>query len=456
MVAWLPAGLGSMPVVEGGAAFEKLTRRHAVKLVPAVSCSVEEATLAVGEVVGCGSVKSASRMNGAIVIFLDSTAKVSDVVETGVVIQDTFTPVLPLVSPARKITISNAPPFIKNEMLAKELARYGQLVSPIKMVSLGCRSPLLKHVVCHRRQVFIVFKDKTDDLNLSFNFKVDGFNYMVFATSETMKCFGCGVEGHLIRSCPERSGEQRQAAAGGGVLAPAPAPAEEPRAPERDPAPAPAEEPRAPGRGPAPAPAEGPSLGGPPAGSAPPASSGGEEPVESSDQRQGKDEHQSSSENITTAADNQESEKVNDDLSVCEDFAEDEDMSDDDLLKLSQKRKSSEHVQSSAKAIKVTKGTKAGKSAAESESDFSVTQEDQQTRYSPADIKSFLQGTKGSRLVKVEDHFSDLKLFVESARPLTKKSGNFGDDVLTEQEIYRLKKLLLKVNAQITADDDDV
>ena len=435
MVAWLPARLGSMPVVEGGAEFEKLTRRHAVKLVPAVNCSVEEATLAVGEVVGCGSVKSASRMNGAIVIFLDSTAKVSDVVETGVVIQDTFTPVLPLVSPARKITISNAPPFIKNEMLAKELARYGQLVSPIKMVSLGCRSPLLKHVVCHRRQVFIVLKDKTDDLNLSFNFKVDGFNYMVFATSETMKCFGCGVEGHLIRSCPERMGEQRRAAAG-------------------EPAPVPAGEPRPPGRVPAPVPAGDLGLGGPPAGGAPPASSGGEEPAESTDQRQGKDEHQSSSENTTIETDNKESEKVNDNLSVCEDLIEDEDMSDDDLLKLSQKRKSSEPVQSSAKAIKVTKGTKTGKSLAESESDLSLTQEDQQSRYSPAGIKSFLQGTKGSRLVKVEDHFADLKLFVESAKPLTKRSGNLGDDVLTDQEIYRLKKVLLKVKAQITADDD--
>lgn len=102
-----------------------------------------------------------------------------------------LSPVPQLVSPARKIVISNAPPFIKNEVLTKELSRYGQLVSPIKMVYLGCRSPLLKHVVCHRRQVFMVL-DNTDDLCLSFNFKVDGFSYMVFASSETMKCFGCG------------------------------------------------------------------------------------------------------------------------------------------------------------------------------------------------------------------------------------------------------------------------
>ena len=105
---------GTMLVALAAAAeFEKLTRRHVIKLSPVVQCSVEEAGLAVGEVVGFSSIKSASRMNGAIVIFLDSTTKVSEVVENGVVIQDTFTPVLPLVSPAIRVTISNAP-FIKN------------------------------------------------------------------------------------------------------------------------------------------------------------------------------------------------------------------------------------------------------------------------------------------------------------------------------------------------------
>uniref|UniRef100_A0A8C9WWL4 CCHC-type domain-containing protein n=1 Tax=Sander lucioperca TaxID=283035 RepID=A0A8C9WWL4_SANLU len=103
---------------------------------------------------------------------------------------------------SKRITISNAPPFIKNEDLAKELSRYGQLISPIKMVLLGCKSPKLKHVVCHRRHVFM--KDNAADLNLTFSFKVEGFSYVVFATSDTMKCFGCGEEGHLVRFCPRR------------------------------------------------------------------------------------------------------------------------------------------------------------------------------------------------------------------------------------------------------------
>lgn len=72
------------------------------------------------------------------------------------------------------------------------------------MLSLGCKWPLLKHVICHRRQVLMVLREN-QDLNVSFSFKVDGFTCMVFATSNTMKCFSCGAEGHLIRACPERA-----------------------------------------------------------------------------------------------------------------------------------------------------------------------------------------------------------------------------------------------------------
>lgn len=191
-----------MPVVSRDEGFERLTRRHAIKVVTNDRVSAEDVSYAVGEVVGFQSVKSASRMNGGIVIFLDDVDKVDSVVEKGIVVRDTFTPVLPLVSPAKKIIISNAPPFLKNEDLAKELSRFGKVVSQVKMVLLGCKSPQLKHVVCHRRQVYMVLKE--NELNLTLNFKVDGFNYTVFASSDNMKCFGCGVEGHLIRSCPQR------------------------------------------------------------------------------------------------------------------------------------------------------------------------------------------------------------------------------------------------------------
>ena len=48
------------------------------------------------------------------VIFLEEVRTVEQVVECGVVVRDTFTLVFPLVSLAKKIIISNVPPFIEN------------------------------------------------------------------------------------------------------------------------------------------------------------------------------------------------------------------------------------------------------------------------------------------------------------------------------------------------------
>uniref|UniRef100_A0A9J8AI51 Uncharacterized protein n=1 Tax=Cyprinus carpio carpio TaxID=630221 RepID=A0A9J8AI51_CYPCA len=48
------------------------------------------------------------------------------------------------------LLLSNVPPFISDETLVRIMSRYGKLVSPIKMIPIGCGSPLLKHVVSAR------------------------------------------------------------------------------------------------------------------------------------------------------------------------------------------------------------------------------------------------------------------------------------------------------------------
>ena len=73
----------------------------------------------------------------------------------------------------------------------------------LKKVIFGCKSTLLKHVVSRRRRVHIILKKDTDQLNLEFSFKMDGFDYVFYTFTESMKCFGCGREGYLVRNCPE-------------------------------------------------------------------------------------------------------------------------------------------------------------------------------------------------------------------------------------------------------------
>ncbi len=148
------------------ASLESLTRRHGVKVMPAERCSVEDCVLAVAAVVGHDCILSASRMNSAIV---------NRVVETGITVNDSLTPVMPLVQPAKRVVLSNVPPFIKDEVIERELSRHGKFVSKIRKISLGCKLPQLKHVVSFRRQVHMILNNQNEELNLAMKFRIEDF-----------------------------------------------------------------------------------------------------------------------------------------------------------------------------------------------------------------------------------------------------------------------------------------
>ena len=178
---------------------------HGFKISTTFLSSVVDCSLAVAEIVGHSSIRSAARMIGAVVIFMDSVAKANKVVEKGIVVKDSFVSVSPLTTPTTRITISNIPPFIGDEVLLRERLRHGKIILAIRKLPSGCKSPLLRHVVSHRRQVHMILHKKDSELNLVFKLRVDDFDYAVFVNSGNLKCFACGKEGHLVRACPDKT-----------------------------------------------------------------------------------------------------------------------------------------------------------------------------------------------------------------------------------------------------------
>lgn len=383
------------------ASLESLTRRHGVKVMPAERCSVEDCVIAVAAVVGYDCIMSASRMNSAIVMFLNSVEKVNEVVEAGIVVNDSLTSVMPLVQPSKRVILSNIPPFIKDEVLERELSRHGKLVSKIKKISLGCKLPQLKHVVSFRRHVFMILNNHNEELNLAMKFKIDDFDYVIFATSESMKCFGCGREGHVIRACPDKSADQNHNAA---------------------------------------------------------------EPVsndEIGDRGNKENEREAANEKVHEGSVSEASEQVllEDALNV--DMEEDQSIFKTPTLKRKTKDKGKEkRVSKKATGVVVSEvgemdselsNVEESVVDSDGESSDSVSSFSQKrsvrSAYTLEKIKKFLQTTKGMKGVKVEDYFPDRELFINSTRALMKEAA------FTEQEVFRLKKIVQKLKLNLLNDE---
>lgn len=73
--------------------------------------------------------------------------------------------------------------------------------------------------------------------------------------------------------------------------------------------------------------------------------------------------------------------------------------------------------------------------------------------YTLEKIRKFLQTTKGMKGVKVEDYFPDQELFINSARVLMKEKGA---NSFTDQEMFRLKKIVKKLKLNILNDEFEI
>lgn len=113
--------------------------------------------------------------------------------------------VTPLSVPATQVVISKMPPFIKDELIMKELGCFGKFASPMTDIPLGCKNSAVKHVLSFRRHFYMFLNNRDQTLDINFKCEDGDNSYTNFATTERLKCFRCREIEHKQPSCPRRA-----------------------------------------------------------------------------------------------------------------------------------------------------------------------------------------------------------------------------------------------------------
>lgn len=169
--------------------------------------------ISVGEIVEPKNVIFASRVsNNRVCIYLSSKEAVESFITTqgGVTIGNSFVPARRLVSPAKRVILSNVSPCLPHDVVERELKQASlKIVSAINFIGAGISQEKYRHVLSFRRQVYIVL-DKEDKLPDSLLIQFKGNVFRIFLTTDEIRCFSCKNIGHVASKCPTSNADMRE------------------------------------------------------------------------------------------------------------------------------------------------------------------------------------------------------------------------------------------------------
>ncbi len=182
----------------------RLSLKHAIKIDVPARVPVESVTVPISFQVGPEVIHSVSKANGYVKLYLTDLKAIDFICATGFDLNGERIFPEPLVKPATKLVLSNVEPFIPDSVLLHELSRFGKpIVDSMKTINASIKHESLRHVLSHRRQVFVVLKPEYSDIDGMINIKYNEHNYRVYVSSSVMRCFRCGSISHLIAGCPQ-------------------------------------------------------------------------------------------------------------------------------------------------------------------------------------------------------------------------------------------------------------
>lgn len=161
---------------------------------------------AVGDIVGPKNIAFASRIsNNRICLYLATTEVVDKLIRSHpkIPVGNLELNVRRLISPTKRILISNINPDIPHELVEDTLKGLGlHLASPVSYLRAGMPSDVYSHILSFRRQVYVFSSTEDFELQTSVVIPFDETTCRIFLSTDRMECFVCRQTGHIANNCP--------------------------------------------------------------------------------------------------------------------------------------------------------------------------------------------------------------------------------------------------------------
>lgn len=163
----------------------------------------------IGTIIGPQNITFASKMsNGRYCLYLKNKQLVDNVTDQykTIKIKNYDVGIRKLISPAKRIILSNVCPSIPHATIENKLKSIGiKLASPVNFLRASIQDEEYKHILSFRRQVYSTCSP-SEELSLPSSIIVEHeeTEYRIFLSLDEVKCFLCSQTGHTATKCTNK------------------------------------------------------------------------------------------------------------------------------------------------------------------------------------------------------------------------------------------------------------